>query len=82
LSDNTKSFRLDLEVGDYVVWQDDEIRLGDADGSVKLIISPGMVGKVVKTGFDLDEAWALAEFENGKQIMLRPKTKFEKVKVQ
>ena len=55
LSDYTKSFRLGLKVGDYIVWQDDEIRLGDADGSLELMVSSGMVGKVAKKGSSFSE---------------------------
>ena len=41
-----------------------------------------MADEVIKTSFDLNEAWAQVQFENGKQIMLNPQTKLEEVKVQ
>ena len=95
MSDYTKSFRLGLQVGDYVIYQGVETELFDGDKSLGVEVSPGMAGKVLKAsdnplakeaskelGFHLDAAWALVQFENGKCIILHAGTKLEKVKVQ
>ena len=72
---------LDLEPGDYILYQDDEIR---EEGGTTLV-APGMVGKVlpVHPREEMRQAVsemagiptvrrALIEFENGMQILLSP----------
>ena len=94
MSDYTKSTRLGLKVGDYVLLHEEDIELRDEDGSLLFEVSNGMVGKVIKasdnivaqeirreTGLPLDSAWALVEFENGAHMMINPRSRFEKVKV-
>jgi hypothetical protein len=86
---------LGLKVGDYVVLKEEDIELREDDGSLLFEVAHNMVGKVIKasdnvvaqqirmeTGLPLDSAWALVEFENGAQMMLNPRSKFEKVSVQ
>ena len=95
MPDYSKSDRLGLKVVDYVVLQEEDIELPDENGSVLFEVSKGMVGKVIEasdnigaqqirieTALPLDLAWALVEFENGAQMMLNPRSKFEKVSVQ
>jgi hypothetical protein len=54
----------------YFAWQDDKIHLGDADGSLALLVSPGMVDTVVKKGFRLDATWALMQFDSHTRSIL------------
>lgn len=65
---------LNLEVGDWIVWQD--IPIETADGTVLVI--PGMKGKVISLhdGFHMDTAdgsvppKAVVEFESGMNLMV------------
>lgn len=72
--DYYKKETLGLEVGDWIIWQDEEFEI--LDEQVNPCIFPGMKGKVIKLVDGLapyildgrDTAvfpWALVEFENG-----------------
>ena len=70
---------LNLQVGDWIIWQDEEIK---AEGRVTFV-APGMVGKVLSLhpNTEMQEAVsemvgepinkrALVEFENGMRILI------------
>ena len=80
---------LDLEPGDYILYQDEKIR----EESGITFVGPGMVGKVlsIHPGEEMRQAVeemagipmarrALVEFENGMQILLSRGMKWEKVR--
>ena len=95
VSESTTKDQLDLQVGDYIIWKDERISVKDDQGQRTCIVSPGMVGKVVKRsdnplaqqlreeGVPIQAGpWALVEFENGMKLMVRKGIQFEKMREQ
>jgi len=95
VSESTTPDQLNLQVGDYIIWQDEQISIKDAQDQRTCIVSPGMVGKVIKRsdnplaqqlkeeGVPINAGpWALVEFENGFKLMVREGIKFEKMREQ
>jgi len=77
-------YSLNLQVGDQIIWQDEEIQ---SEGG-PAIVSPGMKGQVMSLhdGFHLDvieggaiPASALVEFESGENLLIDKRMKWEKV---
>ena len=75
---------LGLEVGDWIIWQDEAI---EVEGQPALV-SPGTKGKVISLhdGFQLDVVQvepilpkAIVEFENGMRLMVDERLKWERV---
>ncbi len=75
---------LGLQVGDFIIWQDEAI---EAEGQAA-VVSPGMKGEVLSLhdGFHLDVARvepippkAIVQFENGMRLMVDGRMKWEKV---
>ncbi len=75
---------LNLKVGDQIIWQDTEIK--EEDGPA--IASPGMKGQVISLhdGFHMDLVQggsvppkALVQFENGENLLIDKRMKWEKV---
>ena len=75
---------LNLQIGDWIVWQDAEIKPEDGPAIVTL----GMKGKVISLheGAHLDvieggtiPARALVEFESGERLLVDQRHKWEKV---
>ena len=86
---------LDLQMGDYIVWKGENVRVENGAGRETLFVSAEMVGKVVMTrknplarqlndeGIPIGaSSWALVEFENGMRIVIYPNMAFEKVRMQ
>ncbi len=78
---------LNLQVGDQIIWQGDEIK--EEDGPA--IVSPGMKGQVISLhdGFHMDLVQggsvppkALVQFENGENLLIDKRMKWEKVSKQ
>jgi len=74
---------LGLQIGDFIIWQDEAIEL---EGQPALV-APGMRGKVVSlhNGFHLDVAEvepippkAIVRFENGFSLMVDERMRWEK----
>ncbi len=75
---------LGLQVGDFIIWQDDAI---EVEGQPTLV-APGMKGKVISLhdGFHLDVVQgeaippkAIVEFENGMRLMVDKRRMWERV---
>ncbi len=75
---------LNLQVGDWIIWQSAEIKSEDGFA----IVSPGMKGQVISLddGFHMDLVQegsvlpkALVRFENGISLLVDPKMKWEKL---
>ena len=75
---------LDLQVGDQIIWQGAEIKSKDGPA----IVSPGMKGQVISLhdGFHMDLVQggsvppkALVQFENGMNLLVDQRHKWEKV---
>ena len=75
---------LNLEVGDFIIWQDEAI---EVEGH-PAVVSPGMKGKVLSLpdGFHLDVAQvkpippkAIVQFETGMRLMVDERMKWERV---
>ena len=75
---------LNLKIGDWIVWQDAEIK---SEGG-PAIVSPGMKGQVISLhdGFHMDLVQessvppkALIRFENGERLLVDLKMKWEKL---
>lgn len=75
---------LGLQVGDFIIWQDEAI---EVEGSSALV-SPGMKGKVISLhdGFHLDVVQgkpispkAVVRFDNGMALMVDQRMKWERV---
>ncbi len=75
---------LNLEVGDFIIWQDEAIELEGQPA----VVEPGMKGKVLSLhdGFHLDVAEvepippkAVVQFENGMRLMVDERMKWERV---
>jgi len=73
-----------LQVGDQIIWQGEEIKPEDGPATV----SPGMKGQVISLhdGFQMDLAQegsvqpkALVEFESGESLLVDKRMKWEKV---
>ncbi len=76
---------LGLKLGDWIIWQDEEVR---AEGGPTLV-SPGMKGKVISLhdGFHLDVVQgepippkAIVQFEKGMTLMVDERMKWGKIK--
>ena len=93
--ESTTKDQLDLQIGDYIIWKAEQISIKDDQGQSTCIVSPGMVGKVIKRsdnplaqklkeeGVPIEAGpWALVEFENGKKLMVRKGMGFEKMREQ
>ena len=79
---------LDLQPGDWIIWQDEEIK---AEGTVTFV-APGMVGKVLSrypkesmreavsemVGHPIGKR-VLVEFENGMRILMDPEMKWKRM---
>ncbi len=74
-------WRINLKVGDFIIWQDEAIEL---EGQP---VAPGMRGKVLSLhdGFHLDVAQvkpipprARVQFESGMRLMVDERMKWEK----
>ncbi len=73
---------LNLEVGDFIIWQDEAIEM---EGQP---VTPGMKGEVISLhdGFHLDVAEvkpippkAIVQFESGLRLMVDERMKWERV---
>ena len=95
MPESTTKDQLNLQIGDYIIWQDEQISVKDDQGQSTCIVSPGMVGKVIKRsdnplaqklreeGVPIQAGpWALVEFENGFRLMVREGIRFEKMREQ
>ena len=93
--DSTTKDQLDLQLGDYIIWKEEQISTKNDQGQRTCIVSPGMVGKVIKRsvnplaqnlkeeGIPIDAVpWFLVEFENGMQLTVRKGMGFERVREQ
>ena len=82
-------------MGDYIVWKGENVEVESGAGNEKLLVSAGMVGKVVMTRENQlarqlkDEgipirasSWVLVEFENGMRMVIHSNMAFEKVRMQ
>ena len=75
---------LNLQVGDFIIWQDEPIEMEDQPA----VVTPGMKGKVISLhdGFHLDVVQvepippkAIVQFENGMSLMVDERMKWERV---
>ncbi len=75
---------LGLQVGDFIIWQDEAIETQDGP----TFVTPGMKGKVISLhdGFHLDVVQvepippkAIVQFENGMRLMEDKRMKWERV---
>lgn len=81
----SRSLKLDLQPGDYIVWKDDK----------EPLLKEGMVGRVLKASDNSMAAelavligvpslpnaeWALVRFENGHEVLVNRYYRFEKIK--
>ena len=75
---------LNLEVGDFIIWQDEAVEMGGQPA----VVTPGMKGKVLSLhdGFHLDVVQgdaippsAIVQFENGMRLMVDERMKWERV---
>ena len=75
---------LNLEVGDFIIWQDEAIEIEGQPA----VVEPGMKGKVLSLhdGFHLDVVQgdaippkAIVQFENGMRLKVDERMKWEKV---
>ncbi len=75
---------LNLEVGDFIIWQGEAI---EVEGQ-PAVVAPGMKGKVLSLhdGFHLDVAEvepippkAMVQFDSGMTLMVDERTKWERV---
>ncbi len=74
---------LNLEIGDFIIWQDEAIEVAGQPA----VVTPGMRGEVISLhdGFHLDVALgdsippkAIVEFENGMRLMVDERMKWER----
>jgi len=81
--DSWRKETLGLQVGDWIVWQDDAV---EAEGQPS-VVEPGMKGKVLSLhdGFHLDVAEvepippkAIVQFENGMRLMMDGRMSWER----
>jgi len=93
--ESTTKDQLDLQVGDYTIWQDKQISIKNDSNKQIDFVSSGMIGKVITAsdnplaqqlkhaGLPIDAGpWALVEFENGAKLMVRDGMDFQKVREQ
>ncbi len=82
--DSWRKESLNLEVGDWIIWQDEAI---EVEGQPALV-APGMKGKVISLhdGFHLDVTQvkpippkAMVQFENGMRLRVDERMKWERV---
>ena len=82
--DRWRKESLSLQVGDFIIWQDDAIKL---EGQPALV-APGMKGEVLSLhdGFHLDVAEvkpippkAVVQFDSGMSLMVDERMRWEKV---
>jgi len=75
---------LNLQVGDFIIWQSEAIEIEARPA----LVAPGMKGKVLSLhdGFHLDVAEvapipprAMVQFENGRSLMVDERMKWERV---
>jgi len=75
---------LNLQVGEFIIWQDEAIELEGQPA----VVTPGMKDKVLSLhdGFHLDVAEvepippkAIVQFDNGKKLMVDERMKWERV---
>ncbi len=75
---------LNLQVGDFIIWQDEAI---EVEGQ-PAVVTPGMKGEVISLhdGFHLDVAEvapippkAIVQFESGMRLMVDERMKWERV---
>ncbi len=75
---------LGLQVGDFIIWQDEAV---EVEGQ-PAVVTPGMKGKVLSLhdGFHLDVVQgdaippkAMVQFENGMRLMVDERMKWERV---
>ncbi len=75
---------LGLEVGDFIIWQDEAV---EVEGQ-PAVVTPGMKGEVISLhdGFHLDVAdvepippRAIVRFESGMRLMVDERMKWERV---
>jgi len=75
---------LGLQVGDFIIWQDEAIETQDGPA----FVSPGMKGKVISLhdGFHLDVVQvepippkAIVQFENGMRLMVDKRMSWKRV---
>ncbi len=78
-------WRINLQVGDFIIWQDEAIEL---EGQPALV-APGMRGEVISLhdGFHLDVAQvkpippkAIVQFDSGMRLMVDERMRWEKAK--
>ena len=74
---------LNLEVGDFIIWQDEAIKMEGQPA----VVTPGMKAKVISLhdGFHLDEVQcepipprAIVQFDNGTTLVVDQLMKWEK----
>ncbi len=75
---------LGLQVGDFIIWQDEAIEMEGQPA----VVEPGMKGEVISLhdGFHLDVVQgdsippkAVVQFENGMRLMVDKRMKWERV---
>ena len=80
--DHWQKESLNLQVGDFIIWQDEAIELEGQPA----VVTPGMKGKVLSLhdGFHLDVAQgdaippkAIVQFDNGIKLMVDERMKWE-----
>jgi len=83
--DSWRKETLNLQVGDFIIWQDKPI---EVEGQ-PAVVTPGMKGKVLSlhNGFHLDVAQvepippkAIVQFENGMRLIVDKRMKGERVR--
>jgi len=83
--DSWQKESLGLEVGDFIIWQDEAIELEGQPA----VVAPGMKGKVLSLhdGFHLDVAdvapippKAIVQFDSGMRLMVDERMGWEKAK--
>ena len=82
--DHWRKEALNLQVGDFIIWQDEAVEVEDG----RALVSQGMKGKVIALhdGFHLDliqggsiPPKAAVEFENGVRLMVDERMSWERV---
>ena len=82
--DHWRKESLNLEVGDFIIWQDEPIEMEGQPAEV----SPGMKGEVISLhdGFHLDVAEvkpippkAIVQFESGMALVVDERMRWERV---
>ena len=91
----TDELPLNIQVGDYITWKGETMRVSNDEGTEHLFVSAEMVGKVVMIsknplarklkaeGIPIKaRPWALVEVENGMRMVINSTMAFEKVLTQ